>query len=57
MKLFKRLMTALLAGVLAMGMLAGCSGAPAAPNTPLPNDAEKLWHCIRASRKPVKNIM
>lgn len=24
MKLFKRLMTALLAGVLAMGMLAGC---------------------------------
>lgn len=31
MKLFKRLMTALLAGVLAMGMLAGCSGAPAAP--------------------------
>lgn len=25
MKLFKRLMTALLAGVLAMGMLAGCS--------------------------------
>ena len=42
MKLFKRLMTALLAGVLAMGMLAGCSGAPAAPNTPLPNDAEAL---------------
>lgn len=42
MKLFKRLMTALLAGVLAMGMLAGCSGTPAAPNTPLPNDAEAL---------------
>lgn len=42
MKLFKRLMTALLAGVLAIGMLAGCSGAPAAPNTPLPNDAEAL---------------
>lgn len=42
MKLFKRLMTALLAGVLAMGMLAGCSGAPAAPNTPLPSDAEAL---------------
>lgn len=34
MKLFKRLMTALLAGVLAVGMLAGCSGTPAAPNTP-----------------------
>ena len=42
MKLFKRLMTALLAGVLAVGMLAGCSGTPAAPNTPLPNDAEAL---------------
>ena len=32
----------LAAFVLAMGMLAGCSGAPAAPNTPLPNDAEAL---------------
>lgn len=53
MKLFKRLMTALLAGVLAMGMLAGCSGAPAAPNTPLPNDAEALA-LYQASRKPVK---
>lgn len=42
MKLFKRLMTALLAGVLAVGMLAGCSGTPAGPNTPLPNDAEAL---------------
>lgn len=42
MKLFKRLMTALLAAVLAAGMLAGCSGAPAAPNTPLPSDAEAL---------------
>lgn len=42
MKLFKRLMTALLAAVLAVGMLAGCSGAPAAPNTPLPSDAEAL---------------
>ena len=31
MKLFKRLMTALLAGVLAMGMLAGCSGATGCP--------------------------
>lgn len=42
MKWFKCLMTALLAAVLAVGMLAGCSGAPAAPNTPLPNDAEAL---------------
>lgn len=47
MKLFKRLMTALLAAVLAAGMLAGCTGcpwpdAPAAPNTPLPSDAEAL---------------
>lgn len=30
MKWFKCLMTALLAAVLAVGMLAGCSGAPAA---------------------------
>lgn len=42
MKWFKCLMTALLAAVLAVGMLAGCSGAPATPNTPLPNDAEAL---------------
>lgn len=40
MKLFKRLMTALLAGVLAVGMLAGCSGAPAGPSTSRPSDAE-----------------
>lgn len=40
MKWFKCLMTALLAAVLAVGMLAGCSGAPAAPNTPVPSDPE-----------------
>lgn len=42
MKLFKRLMAVLLAGVLAVGMLAGCSGAPTGPNTPLPSDEEAL---------------
>jgi len=56
MKLFKRLMTALLAGVLAMGMLAGCSGAPAAPNTPLPNDAEALA-LYQGVSETCKNIM
>lgn len=42
MKLFKRLMTALLAGVLAVGMLAGCSSAPVEPGAPLPSDEEAL---------------
>lgn len=40
MKLFKRLMTALLAGVLAVGMLAGCSSAPVEPGAPVPSEPE-----------------
>lgn len=40
MKWFKRLMTALLAGMLALMVLAGCS--PAGPGTPLPGDEEAL---------------
>ena len=46
----------LLAGVLALGMLAGCSGAPAAPNTPLPNDAEALA-LYQGVSETCKNIM
>ena len=46
MKLFKRLMTALLAGVLAVGMLAGCSGtnAPKAPEVPTDVDALAVYN-------------
>lgn len=42
MKWFKCLMTALLAAVLAVGMLAGCSSAPVEPGAPLPSDEEAL---------------
>lgn len=46
MKLFERLMTALLAGVLAVGMLAGCSGtnAPKAPEVPTDVDALAVYN-------------
>lgn len=46
MKLFKRLMTALLAGVLAVGMLAGCSGsnAPQVPTVPTDPDALAIFN-------------
>ena len=36
MKLFKKLMSAMLAGVLAVGMLAGCSGGSGSVNGPVP---------------------
>lgn len=36
MKLFQKLMTAMLAGVLAVGMLAGCSGGSGSVNGPVP---------------------
>lgn len=36
MKLFKKLMSAMLAGVLAVGMLAGCSGGNGSVNGPVP---------------------
>ena len=36
MKLFKKLMSAMLAGVLAVGMLAGCSGSSGGVNGPVP---------------------
>ncbi len=41
MKLFKKLMSAMLAGVLAVGMLAGCSGGSVngpVPTSPRPED-------------------
>ena len=45
MKLFKKLMSAMLAGVLAVGMLAGCSGGSVngpVPTSPRPEDPEVL---------------
>lgn len=41
MKLFKRIAAVLLAGMLALTVLAGCSGG-GAPSTPLPSDEEAL---------------
>ena len=38
----KKLSVTALSLTLSLGLLAGCSGTPAAPNTPLPNDAEAL---------------
>ena len=42
MKLFKRVLTAVLAGMMALAMLTGCSGAEdivPGPNTPMPTDS------------------
>ena len=46
MKLFKKLMSAMLAGVLAVGMLAGCSGGSGSVNGPVPTSphpAHPTW--------------
>lgn len=46
MKLFKKLMSAMLAGVLAVGMLAGCSGGSGSVNGPVPTSpARKTRPC------------